>query len=596
MTRSSSSVLKGNTLYIDGGLETYYTNITNFTGQERYNATNTFLDLNHYLLGINMSTTWNWEQNISITLYNKSASTPDRPPTTLRGHLFQGAPSDPRIYLYGGADFSSNTSAHDYSSSNAGVLWSWDPSNQSDWRRTDISAASPWQPSRGARAEAPELGLGFYLNGEAGDVESVRAWGNLSTQLAHLEGMVVLDTANRTGRAAWNVSTAAMTGGLPRTGAGMAYVAGMGDAGALVLVGGIARAPLVTDDPASGELVDLSAVQVWDVASWLDDPAGGSGTWYGQAATGDVPELRTDFCVTTGTAADNSSYNIYLYGGRNPKSGTIYDDVYALSLPSFTWIKLFTGQSPRWGHTCHLAPNSTQLLTLGGALASAPAATCDWEYRGVAVLDSHTMDWNSIFDASARPYAVTQGIAEVIGGGDTGAATKTLPASGSFDTPALASLFARSTAGSSSSSSSSSSNTPAIVGGVVGGVGGLALLAALALFLVLRRRGRRRKLPPEMDGQAGRVEAPAGAAERKEGEGADVEAADAELPGNDVAAQELDGEDQFERIVELGGGERFELVGSGVGTKEGEAWEEGRRRREREMERVEGEGGERGDV
>lgn len=202
-----------------------------------------------------MSTTWNWEENLTTTIHNKSASSP-RPPTTLRGHLFQGLSSDPRIYLYGGADFADNDTAHAYASPNAGALWSWNASDPgSDWQRLDVGDASPWQPARGAHAEAPGLGLAFYLNGEAGRVASIDVWGNLSTQVAHLEGMVVLDTANATGRTAWNVSTAGMTGGQPRAGAGMVYVPELGEKGALVLVGGIARAPLVTDDPASGELV-----------------------------------------------------------------------------------------------------------------------------------------------------------------------------------------------------------------------------------------------------------------------------------------------------------------------------------------------------
>ncbi|KAK7716608.1 hypothetical protein SLS57_006636 [Botryosphaeria dothidea] len=540
-----------------------------------------------------MSTTWNWEENLTTTIHNKSASSP-RPPTTLRGHLFQGLSSDPRIYLYGGADFADNDTAHAYASPNAGALWSWNASDPSSgWQRLDVGDASPWQPACGAHAEAPGLGLAFYLNGEAGRVASIEVWGNLSTQVAHLEGMVVLDTANATGRTAWNVSTAGMTGGQPRAGAGMVYVPELGEKGALVLVGGIARAPLVTDDPASGELINLNAVQIWDLASWLNDTSG-AGTWYAQTATGDVPALRTDFCVVAGAASDESSYNIYLYGGRNPKSGIIYDDVYALSLPSFTWIKLFTGQSPRWGHTCHLVPNSTQLLTLGGAL-DLNRSTCDWEYAGVAVLDSWTMTWNSVYDDYARPYKVTQGIAEVIGGGDEGGATSTAPAPG-FETQAIESLFARgatTTPAASGGGGGGGTNTGAIVGGVVGGVAGLALVLGL-LFLFLRPRRKRKSKGPTVEletQEAQRYEAEGTVLERKPGGPKRV---DSELPG-DTPAQEMDGEDQFERIVELGAGaghERFELPGSGVEVKEGEAWEQKREQQDREA----GGDGERGDV
>ena len=40
-------------------------------------------------------------------------------------------------------------------------------------------------------------------------------------------------------------------------------------------------------------------------------------------------------------------------GGNFINTDTVYDDVYVLSVPSFTWKKLLTGQGPRWGHTCH---------------------------------------------------------------------------------------------------------------------------------------------------------------------------------------------------------------------------------------------------
>ncbi|OJD33002.1 cell wall anchored protein [Diplodia corticola] len=605
------TVLKGDVLYIDGGLETIY------DGDERW-TDEFYLGLNYYLLGVNMSQSWNWEHNISISIWNKSASTP-RPPTSLRGHLFQGLPDDPAIYLYGGADFASNMSRHNYSSPNAGLLWTYDTAERSDWATIDVSNASPWQPSRGAHAEAPDLGLAFYLNGEAGDVESVEAWGNLSTQVAHLEGMLVLDTTNATGRTAWNVSTEAMTGGTPRSGAGMVYVSGMGESGALVLIGGIAREPLVTDDPASGELINLSEIQIWDIASWLSSPAAAAddgtntnpnnGTWYAQTATGTIPALRTDFCLAAGAAPDRSSHNIYLYGGRNPKSNTLYDDVYALSLPSFTWTRLFSGQSPRWGHSCHLVPNTTQLVTVGGSLdAEDSHATCDWEWRGVAVLDVWTVTWNSAFDAGARPYKVTQGVAEVVGGGDAGGATLSAPAGG-WQTPGLEALFVEQRGGGSSSSSTSTadvgggnsgggSDTGVVVGGAVGGVVAGIVLVAVAGGLLLRwRRGRRKRdTPAELDHENTQRHEVVGSRldkpwrRRKGSDDAEdvvpasaVARADAELP-EDVAAVEMDGEDHFERIAELDAGAdvaRFEMAGSGADGREREGLGEEGEHRER---------------
>lgn len=225
-------------------------------------------------------------------------------------------------------------------------------------------------------------------------------------------------------------------------------------------------------------------------------------------------------------------------------------------------------------------PNSTQLLTLGGAL-DLDHATCDWEWHGVAVLDVWSVTWNSDFDAAARPYKVSQGVAEVVGGGDEGGATLTAPAGG-WETAALAGLFkqsaasATSTAAAGEGTGAKGSKTGAIVGGVVGGVGGVALVALLAFFLLRRRRRR-------MAGIRSAAELDHTATQRHEAVGSRPDkprhddgfgvAANAELPG-DVGAQELDGEDQFERIVELDAGAdapRFEMAGSGMSPKEGEA-------------------------
>jgi hypothetical protein len=38
---------------------------------------------------------------------------------------------------------------------------------------------------------------------------------------------------------------------------------------------------------------------------------------------------------------DNSSYNIHIYSGDQP--GNTYDDVWALLIPSFIWVKMYEG-------------------------------------------------------------------------------------------------------------------------------------------------------------------------------------------------------------------------------------------------------------
>jgi Tfp pilus assembly protein PilV len=102
-----------------------------------------------------------------------------------------------------------------------------------------------------------------------------------------------------------------------------------------------------------------------------------------------------------------------MYGGKG--ANELYDEIYVLSIPSFTWTKISEGKAPRYGHTCHLVANR-QMLTVGGALSD-DFSTCDWEYRGVAIYDMSTFTWGSVYNASASDYAVPAKIYQVIGGG-----------------------------------------------------------------------------------------------------------------------------------------------------------------------------------
>jgi hypothetical protein len=74
-----------------------------------------------------------------------------------------------------------------------------------------------------------------------------------------------------------------------------------------------------------------------------------------------------------------SSYNIYLYGGAGfGPNATSFDDVYILTIPSFTWIKWYptspgTG-SPHNSLTCNVIDNA-QMLVIGGTFPDSDA--CD---------------------------------------------------------------------------------------------------------------------------------------------------------------------------------------------------------------------------
>jgi hypothetical protein len=106
----------------------------------------------------------------------------------------------------------------------------------------------------------------------------------------------------------------------------------------------------------------METVSVYDVDSQR---------WYLQNTTGDTPPQLTQFCSVLASATDGSSHNIYIYGGYD---GIEYDaapsdDVYILSLPSFKWVKAYSGSGTtthgRSGHRCmKVYPN--QMFAVGG--------------------------------------------------------------------------------------------------------------------------------------------------------------------------------------------------------------------------------------
>ena len=238
--------------------------------------------------------------------------------------------------------------------------------------------------------------------------------------------------------------------------------------------------------------------------------------WYQQNATGQIPENRRKFCAGAVWAQDQSSYNIYLYGGAGfAENATGFDDVYILTLPAFTWIKWYPTEpgpgSPHHSLSCNVV-NDAQMLIIGGTF---PATDdCD----APDVWGTHNLDlgkdnpkqakWN-LFNPSLNGYKVPSEIISVVGGDSTGGATVTAPVRGwenrdlrvyfqqqatyAARTPTRAIPTATSAA-----DGSTGSNKGAIIGGSVGGVIAL-LLAGLAIFFCIRRRRRHSpKDRPEM--------------------------------------------------------------------------------------------------
>lgn len=173
-------------------------------------------------------------------------------------------------------------------------------------------------------------------------------------------------------------------------------------------------------------------IDIYDVAS---------GVWYQQSTTGG-PETRTRGCAVVAHASDLSSFNIYYYGGMEgvDPEDPYYDDVWVLSMPSFTWIPVNEGTSlhARAGHKC-FKPYDDQMMVIGG-YPTLISLTC-LEGGPVAIFNLTSAQWMESYDpAEYGDYGVPSLVQAEIGGDASGGATATAPAGG-WATDALGEIF-----------------------------------------------------------------------------------------------------------------------------------------------------------
>lgn len=303
------------------------------------------------------------------------------------------------------------------------------------------------------------------------------------------------------------------TAGFPERADGLlVYIPGFAKEGLLLgLTGGV-----------NESFTQMNVIDVYDIAE---------SRWYKQSTSGKQPKYRVNPCAVVAAAADGSSYNVYMFGGQNLqpfKGQTQYDDMWILSVPSFTWIQVETDQQSvpyaRAGHTCHVW--DSQMIVVGGYVGQ--ELSCD--SPGVYVFNMSSLEWSDQFTAltgerALRPfdgseqsgnplaqqanqrgfgakgglegsygYAVPPLVQSVIGGKETGGATLTAPvqtptegplATGKPHTytvtgPNGAIITQVSGGGGNNGGGKSGPNIGAIVAGVIAGV--FAIIAAYFAF------------------------------------------------------------------------------------------------------------------
>ncbi|KAF4412470.1 Kelch repeat-containing protein [Colletotrichum fructicola] len=435
-------------LYIDGGLINYKP----FSSSSR-NFSNTVLAYNDLD---------DVPSELGMPQFHDGLSKNTTIPSVSGGILWEDSVNK-RLFLYGGEYFEDPPAAF--------VLYSYDIL-YNNW-------ASLGSPTGAGNANAGSYGAGVSISsrGEAYSYggwqsnASVPGWTGPPKALSRLI-KYDMDTNS------WN--SIAGPDNVGRAEGVMVFIP-IGDAGMLVYFGGS------QDLDGNGTLTPqpMDEIFLYDVANTK---------WYTQKTSGRTPEIRRRFCGGATWAQDQSSYNIYIFGGAGfPPDTTGYDDIYILTIPSFQWIRgpypansNVTGESPKSMMSCNVVDNS-QMIVIGGSYSNDTTDKCDADN----VWGTHNMNLGQDNDENAiwlrylprlTTYAVPTDIVTAVGGRDGGGATRTAPTSG-FDAPDLSVLMTRKATPATrtptrpvslatSSSSNSSTPTSGLSKGAIAGIAG----------------------------------------------------------------------------------------------------------------------------
>lgn len=249
----------------------------------------------------------------------------------------------------------------------------------------------------------------------------------------------------------------------------------------------------------------MTTIDVYDVAN---------DRWYSQPTTGDNPGQLTRGCAVVAPAEDQSSFNIYYYGGYKGLKSTdaFNDDVWVLSVPSFTWTKITSSTSNgRAGHKCFM-PYPDQMLVLGGYTTTPNEGTPTCINELVRVFNLTSGTWLSGYDPTKySSYGVPEAVRKRIGGSALGGATANAPSEGwasadlgkVFDTKYTTKIatwypYASEAATNNTNPTSpgnddtekKSGGVPSWLPPVLGVILGLMLLTIIAVLILLWRRRR----------------------------------------------------------------------------------------------------------
>ena len=142
---------------------------------------------------------------------------------------------------------------------------------------------------------------------------------------------------------------------------------------------------------------------------------------------------------------------------------TAFNDLYLLTLPSFTWVKLFPDHhgnaTYQYGHfsaTCNMVKSNSQMIVIGGSYPPDTGIVCDlasqyWAQHNLwtGTLGNEGDNVNDTYWALYNPNltsnAIPQDVYNIVGGNKDGSATQLAPTAGydQGNSPGLDTLLKR---------------------------------------------------------------------------------------------------------------------------------------------------------
>ncbi|KAL8998001.1 MAG: hypothetical protein Q9169_002841 [Polycauliona sp. 2 TL-2023] len=288
----------------------------------------------------------------------------------------------------------------------------------------------------------------FHLGGQKDPFSDASCFAQDNPKPYFVQGLLAFEERDESFR---NLSSAGLNQAGTLLMGFVSFVGPIGSQGTLVAFGGLtanAAESVPVERLDSPELRwQMEYISVYDIANQQ---------WYQQQASGDIPPWRRAGCAIAVSAMDNSSHSVYVFGGWG-RGQNNDGNVYVLSIPSFTWIRVTLDTDQRSHHQCHLM-GKHHMLVVGG------------------------------IRSDGNEHA-------------TGGATKRTPSNG-FSSDPLRSLLNVSESDSNTAKEDAHDPTKseplgvaAIAGIAAGSSSGALLLAAIVWYMIRRRRQNHRQVP-----------------------------------------------------------------------------------------------------